>query len=88
MMRLIDADALMVSRKWENCTCPAQVIQSAPTVEAVEVVRCKDCRHYKRGIVFKETMFCFRPDETGGAYVIRSEDDNFCSYGERRDDDV
>lgn len=36
-MRLIDADALMVSKKWGNCTCPAQVIHSAPTIEAEPV---------------------------------------------------
>ena len=36
-MGLIDADALMVSKKWENCTCPAQVIRGAPTIEAEPV---------------------------------------------------
>lgn len=36
-MRLIDADALIVSRYWADCTCPAQVIQKAPTIEAEPV---------------------------------------------------
>lgn len=66
----------------------ANEIEDAPAVDAVEVVRCKDCKHYKRGIVFKDTMFCFRPDENGGPYVIRSKDDNFCSYGERREENA
>ena len=39
-MRLIDADALMVSKQWENCTCPAQVIHNAPTI-APESLRPK-----------------------------------------------
>lgn len=37
-VRLIDADALMVSKDWANCTCPAQVIHKAPTIDAVPVV--------------------------------------------------
>lgn len=36
-MRLIDADALIVSKHWAVCTCPAQVIQKAPTIEAEPV---------------------------------------------------
>ena len=31
-MRPIDADALFVSRDWENCVSPAAVIHKAPTL--------------------------------------------------------
>ena len=31
-MRPIDADALIVSRDWENCVSPAAVIHKAPTL--------------------------------------------------------
>ena len=61
-MRPIDADALMVSKKWENCTCPAQVIHSAPTIE-VEPVKhgkwklhddgsgtCNQCHHTQKAV--------------------------------------
>ena len=51
-------------------------IKSLPTVDAVEVVRCKDCRHAKE------------QDEDGVAwcngwlqYVFG---EHFCSYGEKR----
>lgn len=37
-VRLIDADALMVSKDWASCTCPAQVIHKAPTIDAIPVV--------------------------------------------------
>jgi len=37
-MRLIDADALIVSKRWENCTCPAQVIHSAPTIDYKDLI--------------------------------------------------
>lgn len=46
-MRLIDADALIVSKDWADCTCPAQAICKAPTIEA-EPVR-HGCEHCKDG---------------------------------------
>lgn len=56
-----------------------KVIGKSPTVDAVEVVRCRDCKHYK-------------PDEyecgcdfAGGLPYVKADD--FCSYGERRDYD-
>lgn len=58
------------------------MIRNRPTVDAVEVVRCKDC--FGRS--------CWEKDNNGcdicwvsGMYV-RGEDD-FCSYGERRKDE-
>lgn len=55
-MRLIDADALGVGRCSRNLL-PAdycagwngmvRLLEKAPTVDAVEVVRCRDCKHYK-----------------------------------------
>lgn len=55
-MRLIDAnkcfDAIVKWAAYEECTpiaegaCKAaEIIASCPTVDAVEVVRCKDCKH-------------------------------------------
>lgn len=55
-MRLIDADALGVGRCSRD-VLPAdycagwngmvRLLEKAPTVDAVEVVRCRDCKHYK-----------------------------------------
>lgn len=60
-------------------------IDMMPTVDAVRVVRCKDCvfcRKYndKYYLPRKDTLLCIND----GTEV--SEDD-FCSYGERREDD-
>ena len=58
-----------------------------PTIDAVPVVRCKDCKHYKPGKYFKDINFCHRLPyyaEKGGLNVA---DDDFCSYGERRSDE-
>lgn len=72
MSRLIDADALMTRFINGQCYYASTIrskIETAPTVDAVDVVRCKDCRWYDgvdwcnklriSGIKeFKETWFC------------------------------
>lgn len=45
---------------------------------AVPVVRCKDCKHYNRGE-------CYHPRHERHLQSICQEDDDFCSYGERKD---
>ena len=58
-MRLIDADALDYMRVqiihrdgtvggW-NAVVMSLTIKEAPTIDAVPVVRCKDCVHYYKG---------------------------------------
>lgn len=42
-----------------------------PTADVVEVVRCKECKHFDHGICVHEFA----------CSLIR--DDDFCSYGER-----
>ena len=51
---------------------------STPTVDAVEVVRCKDCIHR-----MKDGM-CEYKDHR----VVVQDDDDFCSWGERREDET
>ena len=53
------------------------VIDSQAAVDAVEVVRCEDCKHRKE-------KTCFHP--CGGMWVgVVLKDDDFCSHGERKD---
>lgn len=49
-------------------------LQKAPTVDAVPVVRCKDCKHFNgvRGCCDNVRGLCI------------SNPNEFCSYGERR----
>lgn len=47
-------------------------------VDAVTVVRCKDCKYYNRGE-------CYHPRHERHLQSICQEDDDFCSYGERRE---
>ena len=58
-----------------------RTICKAPTVDAVEVVRCKDCKHYKpqnQGAHRNcTTPYCMR------VVAVKVSPDDFCSYGER-----
>lgn len=87
VVRLIDADALGIgrcSRKvlpsvycagWNGVI---NLIDKAPTVDAVAVVRCKGCQKWKRnvGLTDSPNGHCFEHDiDTNGR--------DFCSYGER-----
>lgn len=64
-----------------------ELLESAPTVDAVEVVRCRDCRHaYINSFAVKqEKALCNRCFDHDGNAVLMQADD-FCSYGERRTD--
>ena len=91
-MRLIDANALYCRYQDEVCNsiacCECQAtdvdgnckldrfITTAPTIDAVSVVRCKECR-------YKDMEICpmYRLVVAG----VRKYDD-FCSYGEREDE--
>ena len=55
-----------------------RLINDAPTVDAVEVVRCKDCKHYRHDDVFHR-WYC----SIGMTKRATSKDD-YCSWGERR----
>ena len=58
-----------------------QIIENAPTVDAVEVVRCKNCKHYgwEQELRHGRTQrFCRL--HKGLVCVTK---DSFCSYGER-----
>ena len=82
-MRLIDADALIQALHKADtvmgqphflCKTVYGCINNAPTIDAVPVVRCKDCIGWIDHICSNTT------DITNF--------DDFCSYGERKDDDT
>lgn len=55
-----------------------------PTVDAVEVVRCKDCKHRGNGYVcpFRQLL---HTEAAGYHYIDKTTDDGFCSFGVRRE---
>ena len=62
------------------------LIAYAPSVDAIPVVRCKDCKYYRNhpnGLCYLHT----EPKENERGYsgeAVCVEPDDFCSYGERR----
>lgn len=89
MPKYIDADALTARLKilyeddWNQNVCTSwanaysyceELVEEQPTADVVEVVRCKDCK-------WKQGSECVRFAD------IRPFGDDFCSRGERREDD-
>ena len=89
-MRLIDADRALEIVRDQSIAHPnayhltnyaTLILREAPTVDAVEVVRCKDCKHawiHPCGYVY-----CHRDGRN--AYEMTFNLDSFCSYGERKE---
>ena len=88
MARLIDGDALIawikgsqqMTSKMKSIIC---YIKTMPTVDAVSVVRCKDCKHAEVYDGYY-TQVCCENGVIGGHGELWNPDD-FCSYGERKD---
>lgn len=95
MSRYIDADELIKTITSTNFTtagandilaiCCKIVVDNAPTADVVEVVRCKDCKHYKRNIPCVGGYYngCDEWIDEGNAITVY--DNDYCSYGERAD---
>ena len=82
--RLIDANACPCTKcdRLGNCRpglCEAFAEWWLSPVDAVEVVRCKDC---KRFVDNREAFFTYCKRGLKDVYV---KPDDFCSYGERKD---
>lgn len=80
-MRLIDADALWMVTEGDHEYYERFEIENAPTVDAVPVVRCKDCKHRD-----PEDHKCDSGALERAGCIFPVQDDYFCSFGERRED--
>ena len=63
----------------EDALC---VIDAIPAADVVPVVRCKDCKYRSYDYDCVGNHLC---EKRGNRYYC--EDNDFCSYGERRDSD-
>lgn len=95
-MRLIDADELLLTLGKDQAYLEDErltnrslgmgdaiiELMSAPTVDAVEVVRCKDCKYSKHLKQYPKvnTWKCTLTD-----VVYRADD--YCNFGERKEND-
>ena len=82
-MRLIDADALIEEALTEGAYgyVDAKQIADAPTVDAVEVVWCKDCLYSRERYGHIECIYGVSYRNTW------NKPDFYCAYGERKDGD-
>lgn len=83
-MRLIDADA--IAPKLEG-TYNQSMVRYAPEIDAVPVVRCRECVHWKptgskAGNSFSDMEYIGGCEFTN--YCRRESD--FCSYGKRKEE--
>lgn len=85
-MRLIDADKINYHEHTECMghgdfetvrTVTDKEISEIPTVDAVEVVRCKDCKH-----LYDEMDDYCCMSHMG---LVKICENSFCSYGERKE---
>lgn len=86
-MRLIDADKLNKKKKYSFQTqglpfpknewfIKASDLYAAPTIDAVPIVRCKNCKYWR-----KDRCIAYMSDNDSWEDWCVDEDD-FCSYGE------
>ena len=81
-MRLIDIEDVALLKTVTDGGLSAKAlwrrINSQPTVDAVPVIRCKDCKYYRH-----EIDMCDEPHSTAHNIV---HDDDYCSRAERKEE--
>ena len=87
-MRLIDADRAMEIVRDQGIAHPnayhltnyaTLILREAPTVDAVEVVRCKDCKYWQ------DNNDGYPHEECRWGHGETPDANDFCSYGERKE---
>ena len=99
-MRLIDADALIPMMKYTTTdneigvfpirigfNTIKRVIDEAPTIDAVEVVHCKDCKHYVDAGTIPNKSCCGFCTKLGSVSYYGVDANDYCSFGERKGGD-
>ena len=87
-MSLINREVLLSFEKMDADLCAScgehhtaedviMMIKTAPTVDAVPMVRCRECKHM---IPQSHTRYCTVWNAVNGMG-----DDGFCNYGERKE---
>ena len=86
-MRLVDADNARECFGGDGVTGAVmqRMFDSLPTIDAVPVVRCRECKYWRRYTRQWENHCageCERHRMEGGTY-----ENDFCSYGQRKEAD-
>lgn len=67
-----------------------KALEDVPTVDAVEVVRCKDCKHayINKYSAASGVALCLLLTKRAESFRFVMQQDEFCSCGERRRDNA
>lgn len=90
-MRLIDADDLIVmwldypDGEQQLKFVPYEFIEEAETIDAVQVVRCKDCRY---GVDYYHEGDCYCSNPKWGLKYFGGSWKFYCADAERRTDEI
>ena len=99
-MRLGDVDKLLYHKRKvmffgldpdDECwgfAVPVEEIDKAPTIDAVPVVRCRECKFYREFRTKRHNQLmrlCYRMGKHDMEYMVKPDD--FCSYGQRKETD-
>ena len=94
-MRIIDADAFLKDVltagigktviEYSECDI-GYMIRKRPTIDAVPVVRCRECKYSRiNHLMKKDILSCENIDVCGEEYLFERNPNDFCSYGERKE---
>lgn len=81
--------ALEVTKSSATMTDAKRMLADMPAADVAPVVRCRDCKYYRVSTMLAPNKFCFRlkhPVEDRPIGYNFAPDD-FCSYGERKEND-
>ena len=98
-MSLINREVLLSFEKMDADLCAScgehhtaedviMMIKTAPTVDAVPVIRCRECKHHRdkneqeQQYLVEDILICTSPDATDDCWGAVWPD-HFCSYGEK-----
>ena len=90
MTRLIDADALLNRMQKDPLFDLVErygvsgVINAEPTVDAVPVIRCKDCKYFERRSIYHHGLCDVHCNGVGEKEV--TSEDQYCSWAERKEE--
>ena len=84
MKRLTDKRLAIPPGQWQEVTREKarELIKQAPAADVAPVIRCEECRYYQNAKINKKG-FLICP-----ASGMEITEDDYCSYGERKEDDT
>ena len=83
IMAIDGADKWDGGYNYERELAIQEAIRRIPSADVVEVVRCKDCKHYKPQ--FKSRHWQNKKNYCCRSSFAKVNDFDYCSYGERKD---